>query len=185
MRSVSPSYDRVIRIFNDAVAENQIRPSKSLSKPRRIFLIKFVSTVLRFKIPVSTKVIKEETGIVRSTVTRALESLGDHVVFLAIGDRKGFFSFTNIAISELQDLLPLTLQGEFSRCADDRRLCVGGRCQTPGCEGRIANWFRGRFRCRECMIGGDLKTELETVRAEHREIWGRMTSSLSDCDKGW
>jgi hypothetical protein len=56
----------------------------------------------------------------------------------------------------------------------DKARCIGGYCETKGCNHKAADTHKGRFLCRSCIVGN---TEIQD-HEQLREEW------LSRCDVG-
>jgi len=50
---------------------------------------------------------------------------------------------------------------------EDDLPCVGGYCQTPGCNQMAQDFWRNGYYCRTCIVGHDLASDMRDIREQH------------------
>lgn len=145
---------------------------KQLTPVQKHFLLSLLQAMSDTGGPVSTSDIRQLHGKsdsgVRSHIRRMTE--GGYITCVGKFSQKKMFVSTQKGMDAVAD----EIQGNPILSIMDTvdSFCIGGQCQTVGCEHPAEDFYRDGFYCRRCIIGYDEDDDIRDIRRYHEGRWG-------------
>lgn len=143
------------------------------------FLLSVVRAIIKKRSAVSTVEIKEVHGRSESCVRNHVVRMEDRGFMVLVGksDHRQMFAPTRAGMQEIDG--ELIEEAKINPIYDVIRrqniFCIGGQCQDPCCVNPAEDFYRGKFFCRDHIMGCSPKEDMVNLHCDHEALWGAQS----------